>query len=93
MLLFGCSRLDERKINADTARETSISRLEQGKTYMTVDGLDDAMAYYQENNDTTKFLEVCQLLAIRTRWNGKPRSHVSTESLGLCDNQYLSLCQ
>lgn len=74
MLLFGCSRLDERKINADTARETSISRLEQGKTYMLVDGLDDAMAYYQENNDTTKFLEVCQLLAIRTRWNGKPDS-------------------
>lgn len=74
LILCGCNRCTGRKNKADTARATSIDRLKEGKTYMLVDGLDDAMTYYQENSDTTNFLEVCQLLAIRSRWNGKPDS-------------------
>lgn len=60
--------------NSDKVRSTAIARLNQGKTYLLIDGIDDAISYYKEANDTTHLLEMYQLASIKMRWKGEQDS-------------------
>ncbi|MDE6754518.1 MAG: hypothetical protein K2J82_07895 [Muribaculaceae bacterium] len=71
--LSGCNA-DENIADADEIRQTAISRLQAGKTYMLMDGFDDAIAYYKAKNDTTNLLETYQLAAIKMKWKGEQDS-------------------
>ncbi len=70
---FGCDS-GNRDYNADKVRYTAIDRLNQGKSYLLVEGIDDAISYYKEANDTTHLLEMYQLASIKMRWKGEQDS-------------------
>lgn len=73
VILLGC-KTEERKKRADNVRETAIERLQKAQTYLFLDGIDDAIAYYDEVNDTTSLLQMYQVAAIRMRWKGEEDS-------------------
>lgn len=72
-MLWGCQP-EERQKRSDTVRETAIERLQKGKTYLLLDGIDEASAYYAEMKDTTSLLQMYQLASIKMRWKGKSDS-------------------
>lgn len=71
--IIGCSSNDK-DFNADKVRTTAIDRLKQGKTYLLLDGIDDANDYYSEADDTIRLLEMYQLASIKMRWKGEQDS-------------------
>lgn len=73
VMLFGC-KTEERKKHADNVRETAIERLQNAQTYLLLEGIDDAIAYYAEAKDTTSLLQMYQIAAIKMRWKGEADS-------------------
>lgn len=53
---------------ADAVRLLCRARLAQDKTYMTVDGIGDAIVAYSAAKDTARMIEMYQLAAIRMGW-------------------------
>ena len=48
----------------------SEAKLKQGKSFLMVDGFDDALDYYEASRDTSALLDMYQLAAIKMRWLG-----------------------
>lgn len=71
--LEGCN-YNHKEEMPDITRTTAIERLHQGKTYLRLDGIDDAISYYNEKNDTTHLPEMYELAAIQMRWKGRQDS-------------------
>lgn len=59
---------------ADVTRYMSIAKLRQGKTYVMEPGLEQAIAYYKCQADTTALLTALQLAFVRERWLGEQDS-------------------
>ncbi len=70
---IGCSSNDN-GYNADKVRTTALDRLQQGKTYLLLDGINDAITHYLDANDTIHLLEMYQLASIKMRWKGEQDS-------------------
>lgn len=73
MLFIGCSS-QSGDDDADKIRLTAIERLQQGKTYLFLEGLDDAIQYYTAKADTTHLLEMYQLASIQMKWKSQQDS-------------------
>lgn len=52
----------------------SLAKLKQGKSFLMVDGFDDALDYYEASRDTSALLDMYQLAAIKMRWLGRQDS-------------------
>lgn len=73
ILFIGCSSRSENS-DADKIRLKAIERLQQGKTYLFLEGLDDAIQYYTAKADTTHLLEMYQLASIQMKWKSQQDS-------------------
>ncbi len=49
---------------------TAKAKLRKGESFLTIDGFDNALNYYEENRDSVALLDMYQLAAIRMRWLG-----------------------
>lgn len=73
-VIFPACNYDSGDFDADKVRTTALNRLNQGKTYLLLEGMDDAIAHYSQANDTTHLLEMYQLASIKMRWKGQQDS-------------------
>lgn len=73
IFITGCSSRSEDS-DADNVRQNAIERLQQGKTYLFQEGLDDAILYYMAKADTTHLLEAYQLASIQMKWKTRQDS-------------------
>ena len=64
--IIGCGH-KEKGCNADNVRTMAIDRLNQGKTYLLLEGIEDAAAHYAQAGDTIHLVEMYQLASIRMR--------------------------
>lgn len=71
--IIGCGH-KEKGCNADNVRTMAIDRLNQGKTYLLLEGIEDAAAHYAQAGDTIHLVEMYQLASIRMRWKGEQDS-------------------
>lgn len=60
--------------DADEVRTTALNRLNKGKTYLLLRGIDDAAAHYSQESDTIHLLEMYQLTSIKMLWKGQQDS-------------------
>lgn len=60
--------------DADEVRTTALNRLNKGKTYLLLRGIDDAAAHYSQESDTIHLLEMYQLASIKMLWKGQQDS-------------------
>lgn len=76
MLLFesGCKSDQSKQSQADYVREKALNRLQHGKTYVLLSGLEDVISFYREKEDTVNLVETLQLAAIKMRWKGEQDS-------------------
>lgn len=72
-LLCGC-RSENRDLSPEYIHDNALERINKGKTYMLLSGMDDAISYFKTEHDTTALLEMYQLAAIRMRWKGEQDS-------------------
>lgn len=61
-------------IKASATLLTAKAKLHKGESFLTVEGFDDAMNYFESNRDTIALLDMYQLAAIKMRWLGKQDS-------------------
>lgn len=73
VFITGCDS-DDRGSDAEDVRTTALNRLNQGKTYLLIDGIDNAIAHYSQTDDTIHLLEMYQLASIKMRWKGQQDS-------------------
>ena len=73
-VIFPACNYDSGDFDADKVRTTALYRLNQGKTYLLLEGMDDAITHYSQANDTTHLLEMYQLASIKMRWKGQQDS-------------------
>lgn len=73
-IVFSACNSDSEDLDAEEVRETALNRLNQGKTYLLLDGIDDAIAHYSQTGDTIHLLEMYQLASIKMRWKGEQDS-------------------
>lgn len=73
-VFFSACNYDSRDFDADKVRTTALNRLHQGKTYLLLEGIDDAIAHYSQAGDTIHLLEMYQLASIKMRWKGQQDS-------------------
>lgn len=69
-VIFPACNYDSGDFDADKVRTTALNRLNQGKTYLLLEGMDDAIAHYSQAGDTIQLLEMYQLASIKMRWKG-----------------------
>lgn len=67
---IGCNS-KEKDYDAEKVRTVAIDKLKQGKTYLLLEGIDNAIAHYSQGGDTVHLLEMYQLASIRMRWKGE----------------------
>ena len=67
---IGCNS-KEKDYDAEKVRTVAIDKLKQGKTYLLLEGTDNAIAHYSQGGDTVHLLEMYQLASIRMRWKGE----------------------
>lgn len=60
--------------DADEVRTTALNRLNKGKTYLLLRGIDDAASHYSQESDTIHLLEMYQLASIKMLWKGQQDS-------------------
>lgn len=73
-VFFSACNYDSGDFKADKVRSTALGRLNQGKTYLLLEGIDDAIAHYSHSDDTIHLLEMYQLASIKMRWKGQQDS-------------------
>lgn len=74
IVIFSACNDNNKDFDADRVHTTALNRLNQGKTYLLLDGIDDAIAYYSQACDTVHLLEMYQLASIKMRWKGQQDS-------------------
>lgn len=62
------------EINASATMLTAIAKLRKGESFLTVDGFNDALNYYEVSRDSSALLDMYQLKAIKMRWLGSQDS-------------------
>ncbi len=67
LFMCGCEDGDNLS-DAASLRQYALDCLSKGKTYVSEEGFDNAISYYEGERDTVAVLEMCQLAAIRMRW-------------------------
>lgn len=72
-LLLSCDS-GYRNSDADRVRALATERLREGKTYLLVPGMDDAISYYADANDTIHLIEMYRLASMKMRWKDEQDS-------------------
>lgn len=56
------------EMNASATILTAKAKLRKGESFLTVEGFDNALNFYEENGDSAALLDMYQLAAIKMRW-------------------------
>lgn len=71
-MFSGCTYKSEpEKMKGEKAQAIRLlakSKLRNGEFFLTVDGFDDALKYYETNGDSSALLDMYQLAAVKMRW-------------------------
>ena len=74
IVIFSACSYNRVDFDADEVRTTALNRLNKGKTYLLLRGIDDAAAHYSQESDTIHLLEMYQLASIKMLWKGQQDS-------------------
>ena len=74
IVIFSACSSNRVDFDADEVRTTALNRLNKGKTYLLLRGIDDAAAHYSQESDTIHLLEMYQLASIKMLWKGQQDS-------------------
>lgn len=74
IVIFSACSYNSVDFDADEVRTTALNRLNKGKTYLLLRGIDDAAAHYSQESDTIHLLEMYQLASIKMLWKGQQDS-------------------